>query len=212
MTISLLFVLKVSIVPRELWELQIRLGAHLVLIEQIRWEWMFLTVVCVQRVTIAELLERLHLLFVLLVSSVQKELPYQHLVLSGHSMPLQVFKILVNVSHAQQDITVLFLDSQQLTLQWSVMQDLFATDVLSDLSQLILLLVQSVLRADIVFKAALLNLSVQPGGLVSSKELMTQLLVSSVRRAFTVKALVEVQHLLKFVQQAHFVLKAHLIT
>ena len=116
MTISLLFVLKVSIVPRELWELQIRLGALLVLIEQIRWEWMFLTVVCVQRVTIAELLERLHLLFVLLVSSVQKELPYQHLVPSVHSMSLQVFKILVNASHAQQDITVLFLDSQQLTL------------------------------------------------------------------------------------------------
>lgn len=188
------------------------MGVHLVLIEQIRWEWMFLIVVCVQRVTIAELLERLHLLFVLLVSSVQKELPYQHLVPSVHSMLLQVFKILVNASHAQQDITVLFLDSQQLTLQWSVMQDLFATDVLSDLSQLILRLVQSVLRAGIVFKAALLNLSVQPGGLVSSKELMTQLLVLSVRRAFTVKALVEVQHLLRFVQQAHFVLKAHLIT
>lgn len=92
------------------------------------------------------------------------------------------------------------------------MLDLFATDVLSDLNQLILLLVQSVLRVVTVFKAALLNLSVQPGRLVSSKELMTQLLVSSVRRAFTVKALVEVQHLLKFVQQARFVLKAHLIT
>jgi len=77
---------------------------------------MFLTVVCVQRVTIAEPSERLLLLFVLLVSSVQKELPYQHLVLSVHLMPLQVFKILVNASHARQDITVLFLDSQQLTL------------------------------------------------------------------------------------------------
>ena len=41
---------------------------------------------------------------------------YQHLVPSVHSMSLQVFKILVNASHAQQDITVLFLDSQQLTL------------------------------------------------------------------------------------------------
>ena len=92
------------------------------------------------------------------------------------------------------------------------MLDLFATDVLSDLNQLILLLVLSVHPVATAFKVAQLNLSVQLVGLVFSREPMTQLLVSSVRRAFTVKVLVEVQHLLRFVRQAHFALKAHLIT
>lgn len=164
----------VSIVLKALWELQTKLVVHLELTEPIRWEWMSLTVVCVQLVTIAELLELLILLFARLDSFVQKVQLYQPLVHLVHTTNSQEYKILVSANHAQQDITVLFLVSQQLTPRWSVMLDLFVTDVLSDLNRLTLPLVRFVPRVVFVNKVAQLNPSVLLVGLVSSKEPLIQ--------------------------------------
>ena len=92
------------------------------------------------------------------------------------------------------------------------MQDLFATDVLSDLNQQTLQQVQFVLLVVTVFKVVRHNHSVLLVGLVSFRELMTQLLASSARRATTVKGLVEAQLQHRFALRAHFVLKVPSIT
>ena len=113
-----------------------------------------------------------------------------------------VSRILDSVKLVHRVSIVQFWGNLQLIQLMFVMQDSFVTDALSDLSQLTLLLAQSVPQEDIALKVVLLKASVFLAGLVSSRGPTTIQLALSVKQDTTVKVLVEVRAPRRYVQLA----------
>ena len=123
-----------------------------------------------------------------------------------------VSRILDSVKLVHRVSIVQFWGNLQLIQPTFVMQDSFVTDALSDLSQLTLLLAQSVPQEDIALKVVLLKASVFLAGLVSSRGPTTIQLALSVKQDTTVKVLVEVRAPRRYVQLALFAQKVPSIT